>query len=240
VTGVDFREHLFTAPPERRRLLLSVMERLVAKDRAFRILDLGCGTGTQLLDIAASFRFAQCVGIDLSPGNIAQARRMAAGSSDRARVCFEQGDYFTFATDPFDVVIADSVLQNMPVPTAGLAAKIGGDLGPDGLLVASIPYDCLYNRLLWSLRRILRLARGPVLDRVAVTAGRMLHPSWSAESIRERVPYLYLLPTHIDGKDMRDAFRVFGGLAVEQVIPIPHASLAQPKHRLVVFRKQLA
>jgi hypothetical protein len=39
---------------------------------------------------------------------------------------------------------------------------------------------------------------------------------------------------------MRDAFRVFGGLAVEQVIPVPHASLAQPKHRLVVFRKQPA
>jgi SAM-dependent methyltransferase len=240
VTAVDFRKHVFTAPPGRRRLLLAAIESLMAKDRPFRILDLGCGTGAQLLDIAASFPLATCVGIDLSGGSIAQAREAVADSDDQVRLSYVQGDYLSFETDPFDVILADSVLQNISVPTAVLASKIGNDLNPDGFLVASIPYDGLYNRLVWNGRRTLRLLRGPLLERMALAIGRLLHPSWSTNMIRERVPYLYLLPAHVDGWELRDAFRSAGQLVVVQERPVPHASPAQPRHRLVVFRKQPA
>lgn len=236
--AVDFRKHVFTAPPGRRLLVLGAVERLMAKDRPFRILDLGCGTGAQLLDVAASFPLATCVGIDLSAGSIARAREMAAALDEHARVSYVQGDYLSFVTEPFDVILADSVLQNISAPTAALARKIGNDLNPDGCLVASIPYDGAYNRLIWSSRRILRLLRGPLLERIAVDIGRMLHPSWSTNMIRERVPYLYLLPARVDGEELRDAFRSVGRLIVLQDQPMPHASPAQPKHRLVVFRKQ--
>jgi trans-aconitate 2-methyltransferase len=233
---VDFREHIFTSPPERRRLLLAVIERLLAKNRPSRILDVGCGTGAQLIDIAATFQLAQCVGIDLSLWNVANARRMA--SDARLRLHFRHGDYLSFVSEPFDVILADSVLQNVPVSTGTLAVKLSTDLNPGGLLIVSIPYDCVYNRLIWTSRRVFRLARGPFLERVAVRVARLLHPSWSADMIRERIPYLYLLPERVDSENVRDTLLTAGRLAVLQEQEVPHVSPVQPKHRLVVFRKQ--
>jgi trans-aconitate 2-methyltransferase len=209
----------------------------VSKNALLRVLDLGCGTGAQLIDVAAAFKLAQCVGIDLSWENVTRAREIAAVSEACARLRFEHGDYLTFAAGPFDVILADSVLQNIPVSTTVLAGKIGDDLNPEGLLVVSIPYDCVFNRLLWMGRRILRLVRGPVLEWFVLMLARLLYPSWSPEMIRERLPYLYLVPARFDGEQLRDVFRIAGRLAILQEQRVPHASLAQPKHRLVVFRK---
>jgi hypothetical protein len=73
---------------------------------------------------------------------------------------------------------------------------------------------------------------------VAERAARALHPSLHTELIRERLPYLYLLPERIDGKRLRGTFLAAGGLAVLEEQLVPQASPAQPRHRLVVFRKQ--
>jgi len=240
VTNGDFPQHVFTAPPELRRLLISILERLADKEQPFRILDLGCGTGAQLIDVAAAFPHSQCVGVDVSSENIARARMSGSTSSNGSRLSFYHHDYLLFASGPFDIIVADSVLQNIPGHTDTLVRKISNDLRPAGLLIVSLPYDCIYNRLLWAARRILRLLRGRGLERVAETVARTLHPSWSADLIRERLPYLYMLPERSDGPDLRRTFHITGRLSVLEDQPLPHASLAQPKHRLVVFRKQFA
>lgn len=238
MTAVDFRDHVFSAPEGRRRLLVSVLRRHVDNETPLRVLDLGCGTGAQLLDVIAEFPRAQCVGVDISAGNIARANALAAASPASARPSFHCADYFDFHCLPFDVILADSVLQNLPCSTAELAGKIGVDLKPQGLLVTSIPYGCIYNHLLWVARRCFRLLRGRLLERAAEAAARVLHPSWPRELIRERIPYLYLLPYRIDGDKLRRTFQADGGLVVVDEQAVPHVSLAQPKHRMVVFRKQ--
>jgi trans-aconitate 2-methyltransferase len=238
VTGIDFREHAFTAPRERRSLLLTVLQSLVAVDQDMRVLDLGCGTGTQLLDVAAAFPRAICVGLDISPRSIESAR-MQAGACG-GRVQFHCADYMTFDIEPFDIILADSVLQNIAGSTEALARKLGNDLTPGARLIASLPYDGWYNRLLWAGRRVLQRFRSPALERMALAAAKVVHSGWPDSLLRERIPYLYLLPERIDGPALRERLRVAGGLAVEKELPMPHASISQPRHRLVIFRKTTA
>jgi trans-aconitate methyltransferase len=42
----------------------------VPHDRAMRVLDVGCGTGSLLFRLANALPFAELVGIDVSPANI--------------------------------------------------------------------------------------------------------------------------------------------------------------------------
>jgi trans-aconitate 2-methyltransferase len=235
VTTIDFEAHRFTAPAGRRKELLAAITDLAPQDRPLRILDIGCGTGGQLRDVAEAFPLAICVGVDISAHNVETARADKAGRD--GRVQFHAGDYLTFDDQPFDLIFADSVLQNIPVPTTALASKIAADLAPSGLLVASIPYDCGYNRSLWAVRRGLRPLRGPALEALAVRVAGVVHPDWSAEMILERLPYLFLLPDRFDGPAMRDLFQR-AGLDVVETRPVRHASVAQPRHRLVVFRRR--
>lgn len=238
VNAIDFRDHRFTAPTERRQALVAALKRLVPNDRRLRILDLGCGTGAQLTDIAAAFPLAECVGVDISVWNIQQGLALSAASGCPARLHFHASNYLLFTDQPFDVILADSVLQNIAAPTETLAQKIGDDLVPGGILIASLPYDCTYNRLLWTSRRALRLLRGRTLERVAKTVARMIHPDWPAEMIRERIPYMFLLPYRSDGREFRNVLWKAARLDVIEERPVPHVSPAQPIHRTVIFRKQ--
>ena len=217
---------------------MSVLKRLLPDDRLLRILDLGCGTGAQLTDIAEAFPLAECVGVDISVWNIRQALALSATSACPTRLHFHASDYLLFTDQPFDVILADSVLQNISAPTEALAHKIGVDLVPGGILLASLPYDCIYNRLLWTSRRVMRLLRGRTLERVAETAARMIHPAWPAEMIRERIPYMFLLPHRTDGREFRDVLWKTARLAVFEERPVPHVSPVQPKHTTVIFRKR--
>lgn len=239
MSAIDFRDHRFTAPAERRQALVAALKRLLPDDRLLRILDLGCGTGAQLTDIADAFPLAECVGVDISVWNIRQAAAYAETSTSPMRLHFHASDYLLFTDQPFDVILADSVLQNISAPTQALADKIGNDLVPGGLLVASLPYECTYNRLLWTSRRILRLLRGRTLERFVETAARKIHPDWPAEMIRERIPYMFLLPCRADGREFRDVLWKTARMAVVEERPVPHVSWAQPKHRTVIFRKEV-
>jgi trans-aconitate 2-methyltransferase len=238
VSVIDFGDHRFTAPPERRQALLALLKRLLPGDRLLRILDLGCGTGAQLTDIAAAFPLAECIGVDVSEWNIQQALALSAASVCPARLHFHASDYLLFTDRPFDVILADSVLQNIPAPAEALAHKIGADLVPGGILIASLPYDCAFNRVLWTSRRVLRFLRGRTLERVAERTAALIHPGWPTGMIRERIPYLFLLPYRIDGREFRDVLWKAARLAVVEEQPVPHVSPAQPKHRTVIFRKQ--
>jgi hypothetical protein len=54
--------------------------------------------------------------------------------------------------------------------------------------------------------------------------------------LEERLPYLYMLPERIDDVRLVGSLK---GLGLERIAveDLPHASVAQPKHRLSVFRK---
>src|SRR6185503_19453754 len=94
----------------------------------------------------------------------------------RARGIFVRG-YLGLDAAPFDVIISDSVVQNIP-NTPCLLRRLACMLKPGALLLVTIPYDGIYNRLLWTLRRIARLLAGPWLEHVLLRIAQRLHPDW--------------------------------------------------------------
>jgi ubiquinone/menaquinone biosynthesis C-methylase UbiE len=95
-----------------------------------RVLDLGTGTGVVARALAERYAEAEVLGIDLSPGMVAEARR-GLPFELRGRVRFEVGDAADLACEDgaFELV----VLSNM-IPFFGELARI---TAPGGRLVVS-------------------------------------------------------------------------------------------------------
>lgn len=103
-----------------------------------RILDVGCGTGSQLTGfVAALFPDADVLGVDEDALSIQFARKLF---TDRPNLKFR-------ATLPresgFDVIILSEVLEHVDNPGQFLA-EIGDRLRNDGLIIVTIPngYGC--------------------------------------------------------------------------------------------------
>ena len=239
MTEQPFVEGSFTAPRERRERLTAALLEHVPREASLRLLDLGCGNGLQLLDLADTLPHADLSGIDTSRVNVESARQRVAVSPHAQRITLLDGDYLELTTEPYDVILADSVLQNIAAPAARLYTKLADDIRAGGLLIASIPYTCFSNRLLWCARRGMRVFRGPLTDRFALGVAGRLHPEWDRALLEERIPYLYMLPERVDDVSLVTSLAGFGlkRIAAE---PLPQASLAQPKHRLSVFRRESA
>lgn len=75
-----------------------------------RVLDLGCGTGIFLGELASRCRFT--VGVDLSLGML----RVANVRRKKAALVLADADHLPFADGRFDAVVSVTLLQNMPNP----------------------------------------------------------------------------------------------------------------------------
>ncbi len=235
----DFVDKAYTALPRRCKLMTETIQQFVEPRQRLRVLDLGCGTGRQLLELASVLPNADLTGVDISEVNVrladAQDERAALGS----RITFVATDYMTFQAEPFDVILSDSTLQNIDAPTDALLAKLSADLRMGGLLVSSMPYGCLYNHALWGTRRVLRALRCRLTDRLLFAVAWWLHgDALSEEAVRERVHYMYLLPRCYEGRALQNALEKRHGLQLTSRQPVSHASIAQPKHVLKVYRKR--
>ncbi len=108
-----------------------------------KILDCGCGIGTQALGLAGLGY--KVTGVDISAGSIVRACREAQQRG--LTICFTQGDLGDLdqVSGEFDVVIAiDNVLPHLVSDTELRAAlkSIARKLAPDGVFLASVrDYD---------------------------------------------------------------------------------------------------
>jgi len=117
-----------------------------------RVLELGCGTGENLLAIACALPHARCVGVDFSVPQIAQAETLGAesGISNARFICsdFKELD----RSSQYDYVIAHGLLSWIPPARHDELLSLCRDiLAPGGLLYLS--YNALPG---WHHRRIVR------------------------------------------------------------------------------------
>ncbi|MFN8120922.1 MAG: class I SAM-dependent methyltransferase [Thermoleophilia bacterium] len=101
-----------------------------------RVLDVGCGTGFLLEQLAG--RGFSGVGIDLSPDSIAitQQRLKDLGAADRLRA--EVGSAYEPPEGTYELITLTDVLEHLEDPRACLRA-LRERLAPGGLLVISTP-----------------------------------------------------------------------------------------------------
>lgn len=125
-----------------------------------RVLDLGCGYGTNTKVLFPDRHAISVTGLDLSTKAVAAYRDSTGGSGVLA-----SGDALPFADGAFDLVVSDDVIEHL-VDTDTYAREIHRVLRPDGYLTLSTP-----NLAAW-------------FNRVALLAG--LQPAFSEVSF-ERV-----------------------------------------------------
>lgn len=120
-----------------------------------QVLDVGCGPGTITVDMAARVAPGRVVGIEPTPGPLADAGAHAerVGANN---VAFEVGDVYALDApdDTFDVVHAHQVLQHLSDPVAALREMLRV-CRPDGIVAAR---DADYAAMTW-------FPTHPLLDR---------------------------------------------------------------------------
>lgn len=99
-----------------------------------RVLEAGCGVGTQTVTLAKNSPEASILSIDISEASLAEAKRNV-DAEGITNVQFQQGDIFQLPFEPetFDHVFVCFVLEHLPRPVEALAVlktllKTGGTL----------------------------------------------------------------------------------------------------------------
>src|SRR5215510_7035532 len=108
------------------------------KFRGRRLLEIGCGMGTDLLQFARGG--ARCTGIDLTPRSVAITRHRFRLYGADADFMISDGEHLPFRDESFDVVYSNGVLHHTP-DTEGAIREVHRVLTPGG--VAKI---MLYHR----------------------------------------------------------------------------------------------
>jgi release factor glutamine methyltransferase len=139
--GLDFALSPDTLDPrpESETLVEAVLARLTDRERAYRFLDLGTGSGCLLLALLSEFPRACGVGIDIAFGAAAAARENAERFGLPERACFIVGDWGGALAGGFDAVVANppyvatAELGGLPPEVRDHDPRRALDGGADGL-----------------------------------------------------------------------------------------------------------
>jgi release factor glutamine methyltransferase len=139
--GLEFILSLDTLDPrpESETIVEAVLERLPDRERAYRILDLGAGSGCLLLALLSELPAATGVGVDAATGAVATARSNAAKLGLAARADFIVGDWADPLDQTFDVVVANPPyiatgdIEGLPPEVRDFDPRRALDGGSDGL-----------------------------------------------------------------------------------------------------------
>jgi len=132
------------------------VERLLSDVKNLRILDLGCGTGQQCLDLLS--RGARVDGVDISEVYIEAARSAAKAmqfGEDQWSFCVMDAHNLDFESERFDIVVGSGILHHLDLSSA--LAEIRRVLKPGGRAIFLEPLGA--NPLLKLFRMMTPAAR---------------------------------------------------------------------------------
>ena len=145
----------------RRQLAVEVLRRELASRPDARILDVGCGTGSNL---AAFAELGRATGIDTSGDALAYCRQRGVDT-----VSFAQIERLPFADATFDVVTAMDVLEHTDDDLEALK-ELRRVCKPDGLLLATVPaYGFLWSEHDEALKHRRRYTAHELRNKLTVT-----------------------------------------------------------------------
>ena len=98
--------------------------------RGARLLEIGCGMGTDLLQFARGG--ARCVGVDLTPRSVEITRHRFRLYDTPGAFMIADGERLPFASESFDVVYSNGVLHHTP-DTLGAIREVHRVLRPGGV-----------------------------------------------------------------------------------------------------------
>jgi S-adenosylmethionine-diacylgycerolhomoserine-N-methlytransferase len=173
-----YRHQRFIYNTTRKYYLLG-RDRLIADLGArdgMRVLEIGCGTGRNLILTARRYPGAQCYGIDLSTEMLATATSAVARAGLASRIRVAEGDATTFdpdalfGTNQFDRVFISYSLSMIP-PWQSVIDKAMAHLAPGGeLLIVDFGgqerLPAVFRRLLWRWLQLFHVSPRPDLESV--------------------------------------------------------------------------
>jgi 2-polyprenyl-3-methyl-5-hydroxy-6-metoxy-1,4-benzoquinol methylase len=121
------------------RLLNTIKLITFSPDKAFTVLDLGCGVGIYGLQILKKFNQARIIGIDLSAEHIYAARKLAQNMGVSRRASFIVADVSNFRIDiEPDIILATEIIEHLPDPGPALH-NIRKIAAPETRIIFSVP-----------------------------------------------------------------------------------------------------
>jgi len=113
----------------------SALMRLAAERlRPRRILEVGCGTGKNLAELARFFPDAEIVGLDLSAEMLGKARKKIEIYGSRVSLLHREYNAPVSANDPFDLIVFSYCLTMINPGYSDVLHLCVQDLGPEGHL----------------------------------------------------------------------------------------------------------
>jgi trans-aconitate methyltransferase len=231
----DLSHYSFSTPEERINTFAEIIQSHTPQENvSFNIIDIGCGSGQQSLQLSQIYPNARIQAYDISLQNIKQANDQIKGMSEADRIQFICSDYLKSTPPRAELIVSDSCLHLIPCEDELLCRKLKCDLAPNGRIIFSIPYECLYNQIIFLLRRLFMKAHSRTLENLMLFVACIFYGhKYNISFFRERLPYLYVLPTRIDNSHFRETMRAHGlNLMHEQAETFV---LGKPCQRFLVF-----
>ena len=119
------------------------------KHRPRRILEVGCGTGKNLAELARFFPQAEIVGLDLSAEMLGKARKKIAGHGPRVSLLQRVYNHPVSDGDPFDLIVFSYCLTMINPGYAEVLRLCEQDLSANGCVAIVDFHD---SRFAWFRR----------------------------------------------------------------------------------------
>lgn len=190
-----------------------------------RLLEIGCGMGTDLLQFARGG--ARCTGIDITPRSIEISRHRFSLYEQSAQFLLGDGESLPFGSDSFDVVYSNGVLHHTP-DTAGAINEVHRVLRPGGIAKVMVYHR---NSLNYWLEMILHrgILRGELLKghspeeimsryvEYSEHGARPLVKAYSRKDARKLFAKFSVVKTDVE-QLTRAELRPFAGLVSDQLL----------------------